>query len=126
MVLVDTSVWIAFLGRGNSRLGELLEEGLVVSHPFVLGELACGNIRNRRAVLELLGVLPEARVAEHLEVLRLVDQHKLYGRGLGWTDMHVLAAAMLSGCSLWTFDKALDHAAQRLGIAAGLPGLGKK
>lgn len=118
MVLVDTSVWVGHLRRGSARLVELLQEGLVVCHPFVIGELACGRLRNRREILGLLAALPQARLAEHEEVLPLVEQHHLYGRGLEWIDIHLLGGALLSACTLWTLDRALDQAARALGIAA--------
>lgn len=118
MVLVDTSVWIDHLARGNRRLVELLNEGSVVCHPFVIGELSCGRLRNRQEILSLLAALPQARVAEHDELLRLIDRHRLYERGLGWVDIHLLGAALLSSCTLWTLDKALDRGAIVLRIAA--------
>ncbi len=122
MVLVDTSVWVNHLRQGSPRLIALLQKGLVVCHPFVIGELACGHLRNRREILGLLSALPLARVAEHEEVLRLVDQHRLDGHGLGWIDKHLLGAALLSACTLWTSDRALDRAAGRLGIATDFGG----
>jgi len=117
MILVDTSVWVDHLRKGNHRLATLLEEGVVVCHPFVVGELACGGIRNRTQILALLRALPEASVAEHEEVLILLTNWRLHGRGLGWIDVHLMAAALLTGCRLWTLDKALRSAADRLGIA---------
>lgn len=118
MVLVDTSVWVDHLARGQAQLVELLHEGQVVCHPFVIGELACGHLRNRQEILDLLAALPQARIAEHDELLRFVDQHQLFGRGLGWVDVHLLGGALLSSCSLWTQDKALHEAARALHIAA--------
>ena len=107
MVLVDTSVWVDHLRGKPSQLAELLEEGSVVCHPFIIGELACGNIRNRDEILDLLQALPLATSADHAEVLHLLQENRIYGRGLGWVDAHLLASAMLSGCSLWTRDKSL-------------------
>jgi len=118
MVLVDTSVWVDHLTRGQAQLAALLHEGQVVCHPFVIGELACGHVRNRREILGLLATLPQARVAEHDELLRFVEQHQLSGRGLGWVDVHLLGGAFLSSCRLWTHDKALREAARALRIAA--------
>ncbi|MDE2059039.1 MAG: type II toxin-antitoxin system VapC family toxin [candidate division NC10 bacterium] len=118
MILVDTSVWVDHLARGRAQLVELLHEGHVVCHPFVIGELACGHLRNRREILGLLAALPQARVTEHDELLRFVDQHQLSGRGLGWVDVHLLGGAFLSSCRLWTQDKALHEAARALRIAA--------
>lgn len=114
MTLVDTSVWIDHLRSGNDRLSRLLEEGQVLCHPFVIGELACGNLKDRNLVLELLAALPEATLAEHDEVLEFVSSHSLSGRGLGWIDMHLLASSRLSACPLWTLDVALQTAAHDL------------
>jgi len=99
-------------------LSALLSEGLVVCHPFVIGELACSNLRNRAEILALLAALPAAKIAEHDEALRLLDTHKLSGKGLGWIDVHLLAAALLSGCALWTGDKTLASAGRALGLAS--------
>ena len=115
MVLVDTSVWIDHLRRGNDDLVTLLEEARSLCHPFIIGELACGNLSQRDSVLSLLGALQEAPVAEHTEVLELVESRRLQGRGLGWIDLHLLAAALLAGCSLWTLDRRLAAAARELG-----------
>lgn len=111
MVLVDTSVWIDHLRRGNPGLSALLEEGAVLCHPFVIGELACGNLGNRDEVLKLLGELPSVPMAEHDEVLHLLGENRLHGRGLGWVDAHLLASAMLGGFRLWTRDRSLGRAA---------------
>ena len=116
MVLVDTSVWIAHFREGQPLLADLLCEGLVLMHPFVTGELACGNLRNRRSVLSDLGQLPVAQRASDLEVMHLIDSHRLWGRGLGWIDVHLLAAAVLSNCRLWTLDRRLSAAASQLGL----------
>ncbi|MBI4229516.1 MAG: PIN domain-containing protein [Planctomycetes bacterium] len=118
MVLVDTSVWVEHLRRGNAELGDLLEGGRVLTHPFVLGDLACGRMRDRPGILSLLRALPAAPVAEHEEVLSLVERHRLHGTGLGWIDAHLLASSLLSGSRLWTFDGALRAAARRLGAEA--------
>lgn len=117
MILVDTSVWIDHFRHGSSRLRTLLNDGLVLCHPFVIGELACGNLKNRHAILNLLDTLPESRFAEHFEVVHLVDAHRLYGCGLGWIDMHLLASAVLTECGLWSLDKQLGHVAASLEIA---------
>jgi predicted nucleic acid-binding protein len=111
MVLVDTSVWIAHLKQGQPPLANLLASGLVLLHPFVAGELACGNLRNRAAILADLATLPVAACASDQEVMRLVDHHQLWGRGLGWIDAHLLASALLSHARLWTLDKRLAAAA---------------
>ena len=116
MTLVDTSVWVEHLRRGTSRLRDLLEGGLVLCHPFVAGELACGSLRNRVEILSLMAELPHTTVARHDEVLELVDRQRLRGRGLGWIDAHLLASALLTHCPLWTRDRALARAARDLGI----------
>ena len=117
MTLADTSVWIDHLRRGNKRLSELLSDGHVVCHPFVIGELACGNIQNRTEILTLLTALPGAPCAGHDEALHLVTDRKLHDKGLGWIDVHLLASALLGGYGFWTMDKALAVAARRLGVA---------
>jgi predicted nucleic acid-binding protein len=117
-VLVDTSIWVNHLSRGNSELVQLLETEEVLCHPFVIGELACGSMRNRGEVLGLVATLPQTLVADHDELVGLVQKHHLYGRGLGWIDVHLLGSGLLSSCKLWTLDKALGEAARRLGIAA--------
>lgn len=118
MILVDTSVWIDHLRRGNARLEALLLEGTVSCHPFVIGELACGNLQRRAEVLNLLGELPTSRVATHDETLALLETHRLMGRGLGYVDLHLLAAALMDRLPLWTLDKRLTGVARWLGIAA--------
>jgi len=121
-ILVDTSIWVHHLSRGESRLAALLEAGEVLCHPFIIGELACGRLANRDEILDLLAALPQAGVAGHTEVLHLIEEHRLYGRGLGWVDIHLLGSGLLSSCSLWTSDKALHDASGRLGLAADLHG----
>lgn len=120
MILVDTSIWIDHLRRGNRRLAALLEEGEVLTHPFVVGELACGSLRNRVEVLTLLGTLPEAKVAEHREVMEFVERDRVFGRGIGWIDAHLLASALLSGAALWTVDQQLARVASILKIPADI------
>ncbi len=116
MTLVDTSVWVDHLRRGNNQLAGLLDDGRALCHPFVIGELACGNVAHRERILTLLGALPEAPVAEHAEVLDLVRSRRLHGQGLGWIDMHLVASARLAACSLWTLDRRLDTVARRLSV----------
>ncbi|HEY6102590.1 MAG TPA: type II toxin-antitoxin system VapC family toxin [bacterium] len=118
MILVDTSIWIDHLRQGNARLAALLEDALVVTHPFVIGELACGKLGNRAEVLSLLRVLPAAEIASHDEVLGFVERHRLYGRAIGWIDAHLLASARISSLALWTLDGPLHRVAGSLGIAA--------
>ena len=118
MTLVDTSVWIDHLRAGNRMLRSLLENGEVVAHPFVVGELACGTLRNRKEILTLLQALPEAQVAEHEEVMRVVEREQLYGQGIGWMDAHLLASARLSRAALWTLDRHLSKIASQLKLTA--------
>jgi hypothetical protein len=118
MILADTSVWIDHLRHGNSRLGHLLHDGEVLSHPFVVGELACGFLTKRTEILSLLSTLPNVTVAHQFEVIRFVDTERLYGRGLGWIDMHLLASAVLTRTPIWTLDKTLARVASTLGVAA--------
>jgi hypothetical protein len=119
MVLVDTSVWVEHFRRGLPELVRLLDAGLVVCHPFILGELACGNLKNRREILELLQTLCTCPAATHEEVLSFIEANHLMGRGLGYLDLHLLAAAKLSGIPLWTFDRPLMAAASGLTVAYG-------
>ena len=117
MILVDTSVWVDHLRRGSALLRALLDEGQVLCHPFIAGEIAMGQLKERSRILGLLRAIPEAAVAEHDEVVQLVDSRRLFGRGLGWLDAHLLASALLSRCRLWTIDKALARAAEGLKLS---------
>ena len=116
MVLVDTSIWIAHLREGNIHLSHLLNESKVVCHPFIIGELACGNLRNRNEILSLLKLLPPAENVEPDEILGFIENYKLMGEGLGFTDINLLASAMLASIPLWTFDKKLNCLSSRLKI----------
>ena len=118
MILADTSVWIDHLRRGNARLAELLQAAFVTCHPFIIGELACGKLRSRAELVALLGALPAARVATHEESLVFLETHRLMGKGLGYVDVHLLAAAMMDRTPLWTLDRRLAAEAARLEIAA--------
>ncbi len=117
MVLVDTSVWVDHFRRGLPELSEQLDAGAVVCHPFVMGELACANLKNRREILELLATLCTCPVADHQEVLHFIESNHLMGLGLGYVDMHLLASARLSGLPLWTLDRPLQTAAVLLNVA---------
>ena len=117
MLLADTSVWIEHFRRGNQRLKDYLSEGVVLMHPVVCGELACGNLKDRAAILSNLNTLPAAALASDHEVLLLVEGRRLWGRGLGWIDAHLLASALLSNCRLWTLDVRLAKAAVELGLS---------
>lgn len=122
MILVDTSVWVDHLRRGNERLKTLLTENRVLSHPFIIGELACGSLRNRQEILGLLGALPQAPLAEHDEVLRLVEEEPLHGQGIGWIDAHLIAAARLAHSGIWTLDSRLASAASAVRSPEASPG----
>ena len=117
MTLVDTSIWINHLRYGNPRLESLLQDTQVLTHPWVIGELACGGLKNRKEILALLQALPETHIPEHHEVLHLLETHKLYGVGLGWVDINLLAAAQLTGCALWTADAQLQKTAAKLQLS---------
>lgn len=108
MILVDTSVWIDHFRRGNAELADALEREDVLTHPFVIGELACGDLKKRREILDLLAALPAAVVASDDETLHLIEERRLMGRGIGTIDAHLLASvALTEGARLWTLDKAL-------------------
>lgn len=117
MILVDTSVWVDHLRRGVPALAALLEAGDVLLHPWIVGELACGTLRRRSEILDLLQKLPAAPVASHDEALAFIETHALMGRGIGYVDVHLLASARLHGAAqLWTRDARLAAAASDLGI----------
>ena len=118
MILVDTSVWVDHLRDGAPALAAALEQGSVLMHPFVLGELACGNLKNRGEVLRLLGDLPAAPLATDPEALDYIERRALMGRGIGYVDVHLLASAVLAGAArLWTRDKRLAAVAADLKLA---------
>jgi predicted nucleic acid-binding protein len=116
MVLVDTSVWISHLRDGNAEMERLLYNARVMCHPFITGEIACGNLKNLTEVLLLLKNLPQAAQVEHREVLYFIEQHGLMGKGLGYVDMHIAASAVIAGIPIWTFDKRLSLINKTLGI----------
>ena len=119
MILVDTSVWIDHLRSGDPQLMAMLDEGGVACHSFVIGELACGNLKQRDHVLALLHDLPRLPAADDDEVLVFIERHKLAGKGIGYVDAHLLTAAALAGkARLWTRDRSLRAAAQGLSMAA--------
>ncbi len=118
MILVDTSVWIDHLRHGNEILRQLLTQHRVCMHPMVIGELACGNLRNRDQLLDLWNNLPEIQQASHEEILIFVARHHLAGRGVGYIDVHLLASVMLQAdAQLWTKDKRLSEVADSLKLA---------
>ena len=116
MILADTSVWISHIRSGEPHLERALVDGQVFMHPFVLGEIACGNLRRRSQTLNELERLPFTVAASNDEVLALLELHRLFGKGIGWVDAHLLASARLSGCKLWTLDGSLLHAATALKV----------
>ncbi len=115
MVLVDTSVWMSHFRKGNLDVSKFLEDGEVVTHPFIIGELACGNLRNRSGILSLVRALPSAIQGEHEEVLQFIDHHQLMGKGICYIDIHLVFSAALSSAALWTLDKKLDAVSSHLG-----------
>ena len=118
MILADTSVWIDHFRRGEPRLQAALDDGDVIMHPYIIGELACGNFANRDETLELLGHLPLSRVATHEETMAMIERRRLMGRGIGYMDAHLLAAAALTPeARLWTNDKRLAGVAASLRLA---------
>ncbi|HEY4085220.1 MAG TPA: PIN domain-containing protein [Bryobacteraceae bacterium] len=118
MVLADTSIWVDHFRGGDPALADLLNSASVLMHPFVLGELACGNLARRSQVLTELTELPAAVRAEDAEVMELIETRKLYGLGIGWVDAHLIASALLSDCDLLTADQRLKKAARQAGARA--------
>ena len=116
MVLVDTSVWVSHLRDGSVGLEKLLNDGEVVCHPFIVGELACGNLKNRHEILAFLQSLPLTILAEDGEVLKFIENRQLMGKGLGYIDVHLIAAAVLTDVPIWTFDKTLEKITKKIGI----------
>ena len=117
MILVDTSIWVDHLKKGNRHFEKLLFDAQVVCHPFVIGELACGNIKNRSEILALLQALPVVPTIDHDEYLYFIDQNSLYGSGIGFVDIHLLASARLLNIPIWTGDKKLRGVAVSLKIS---------
>jgi predicted nucleic acid-binding protein len=118
VILVDTTVWIDHFREGDPRLADLLDRGEILAHPWVTGELALGHLRARSEILRLLGQLPQATVATAAELLGFIEGHELFGLGIGYVDAQLLAATQLTGdAQLWTRDRRLGAAAERLGAA---------
>jgi predicted nucleic acid-binding protein len=118
LILVDTSIWIDHLRADNAALKRLLDAGRVLMHPFVIGELALGRMRQREMILAALSDLPRAELATDAEVLGFVDREALFGRGIGYVDAHLLASTRLSaGATMWTRDARLRNVAEKLGLA---------
>jgi predicted nucleic acid-binding protein len=119
LILVDSSVWIDHLRSADAGLAKLLNQGQVLAHPFVNGELALGSLRQRAGIISALQDLPKAVVADEVEVLGFIEGHALFGRGIGYIDAHLLASVRLTAdATLWTRDKRLQQVAARLGLAA--------
>ena len=114
MILVDTSIWVTHLRQGSLQLEKLLMGAEVMCHPFIIGELACGNLKNRNEIISLLQSLPMAPTIEFDEFLFFIDRNHLMGKGIGFVDVHLLASAQLTGVPLWTADKRLKSAADQL------------
>jgi predicted nucleic acid-binding protein len=117
MILADTSVWIDHFHHSDEDLKALLLSNQVCIHPFILGELSCGNIRNRKEVLSLLGTLKSIDLALDEEVFILIEDRKLFGKGLGFIDIHLLASALIHNVPIWTRDKTLKQVASQLDIS---------
>jgi predicted nucleic acid-binding protein len=121
LILADTSIWIDHLRSGNNKLGQQLNHGLIVIHPFIIAELALGSLKDRTHTLALLDLLPQVRVALLSEVRLAIETRRLYSLGLGLTDAHLIASVFISPPTLlWTRDKRLGKAAEALGIHATL------
>lgn len=116
MVIVDTSIWINHLRKGDKHLEKLLLDAEVICHEFVIGELACGNLKNRNEIISLLQSLPHPPTVNQHEFLYFIDKHQLMGRGIGFVDVHLLASAQLANVPLWTGDNRLKMTAKDLGL----------
>jgi hypothetical protein len=116
MVLVDTSVWVSHLRDGNTELANLLNDGNVLCHPLIVGELACGNLKDRAVIFSFLKLLPMSMEAEHEEVLSFIENNRLMGKGIGYVDAQLVASAVLTGVPIWTLDKKLAQVADSLHI----------
>ena len=115
-ILVDTSVWIKHLREGDQTLTRLLEHGLVACHPFIIGEIACGGIKNRYEIISLLNDLPSTDILDHSDIMEFIENQKIMNKGVGYIDAHLLGSALVSESPLWTFDKALEKIAIQLSI----------
>ena len=114
LVLVDTSVWVKHLRESEKDLVRLLEQGLVACHPFIIGELACGNIKNQYEIMNLLNDLPSIDALDHCDIMDFIEYRKIMNKGIGYMDVHLLGSALVSETPLWTFDKALRKIANEL------------
>jgi len=116
MVLVDTSIWIDHFRNSNDQLVELLNDGEVFCHPFIIGELACGNIKNRKKIIAALQALPQSSIIEHNEIMIFIEKNKIIGKGLGYIDVAILASSLVTGIPLWTLDRKLNDMATKFKI----------
>ena len=116
-ILVDTSVWIKHLRENEKNLVRLLEQGLVACHPFIIGELACGGIKNRHEIISLLNDLPSTDILDHYDIMEFIEYRKIMNKGIGYVDVHLLGSALVTETPLWTFDKALKKIANQLSIS---------
>lgn len=116
MTIIDTSVWIEFLRAGDEQTAELITGGQALVHPYVLAELACGPLDDRSIILAHLDALGAPSLATVEETLELLETRRLYGQGLSFVDVNLLASALITACGLVTYDRALQRAARRLGI----------
>jgi predicted nucleic acid-binding protein len=116
MVLVDTSVWVSHLRDGNTALATLLNNGMVLCHPLIVGELACGKLKDRTVILSFLKLLPMCIEAEHEEVLSFIENNRIMGKCIGYVDTQLVASSVLTGVPIWTLDKKLAQVADRLHI----------
>ena len=117
MILVDTSVWIDHFRSGDTHLSTLLDHAMVQTHDFIIGEIACGNLKNRQQTLYLLSCLPRCTATSPGETLFFIERHGLMGRGIGYIDASILASAALVQANLWSRDKRLMALATELGCA---------
>jgi predicted nucleic acid-binding protein len=116
MILADTSLWIDHLRNGNAHLKQLLIEGHVACHPFIIGELACGNLKRRGEIILLLHALPTVNTISNDEALYFIEEKRLIGLGIGIVDVHLLASAIITNTPLWTTDRRLREVARRLDV----------
>jgi len=115
-ILVDTSVWIKHLRESDKNLVRLLKQGLVACHPFIIGEIACGGIKNTHEIINLLTDLPSTDILDHYDIMEFIEYRKIMNKGVGYVDVHLLASALVSETPLWTSDKALKKVANQLSI----------
>lgn len=117
MILIDTSVWISFFNKGNQELKRLLEEGEVVIHDMIIGELACGNFKNRGEIFTLLNQIPRTQSSTFDEIIYFIEKNKIYGKGLGYIDCALLVSSILFETKIWTNDKSLKEVAKSFGYS---------